>query len=71
MPDRTNPGRGSGFFACPTRREPMKILIADDPTLFRNSLGGLLTSRGFEIVGEAIGLSGRGPVRGPYLRCSR
>ena len=31
----------------------MKILIADDHTLFRNSLRSLLTSRGFEIVGEA------------------
>ncbi|MFY9822115.1 MAG: response regulator transcription factor [Thermoanaerobaculia bacterium] len=31
----------------------MRILIADDHTLFRDSLRSLLTSRGFEIVGEA------------------
>jgi DNA-binding NarL/FixJ family response regulator len=31
----------------------MKILIADDHTLFREGLRSLLTSRGFEIVGEA------------------
>ncbi|HEX7184668.1 MAG TPA: response regulator transcription factor [Thermoanaerobaculia bacterium] len=31
----------------------MRILIADDHTLFRESLGSLLTSRGFEIIGEA------------------
>jgi DNA-binding NarL/FixJ family response regulator len=31
----------------------MKILIADDHTLFRDSLRCLLASRGFEIVGEA------------------
>jgi DNA-binding NarL/FixJ family response regulator len=31
----------------------LKILIADDHTLFRDSLRSLLTSRGFEIVGEA------------------
>jgi DNA-binding NarL/FixJ family response regulator len=31
----------------------MRILIADDHTLFRESLGSLLASRGFEIVGEA------------------
>jgi DNA-binding NarL/FixJ family response regulator len=31
----------------------MRILIADDHTLFRESLRNLLTSRGFEIVGEA------------------
>jgi DNA-binding NarL/FixJ family response regulator len=31
----------------------MKLLIADDHTLFRESLRGLLASRGFEIVGEA------------------
>ena len=31
----------------------MKILIADDHTLFRDSLRSLLTSHGFEIVGEA------------------
>jgi len=31
----------------------MRILIADDHTLFRESLRSLLTSRGFEIVGEA------------------
>jgi DNA-binding NarL/FixJ family response regulator len=43
----------------------MKILIADDHTLFRDSLGSLLTSRGFEIIGvardgrEAVELSRR------------
>lgn len=31
----------------------MKILIADDHTLFRESLRSLLAARGFEIVGEA------------------
>ena len=31
----------------------MRILIADDHTLFRESLRALLTARGFEIVGEA------------------
>ncbi|HEX5719379.1 MAG TPA: response regulator transcription factor [Thermoanaerobaculia bacterium] len=31
----------------------MRILIADDHALFRESLRGLLTSRGFEVVGEA------------------
>jgi DNA-binding NarL/FixJ family response regulator len=31
----------------------MRILIADDHTLFRHSLRSLLTTRGFEIVGEA------------------
>jgi DNA-binding NarL/FixJ family response regulator len=31
----------------------MRILIADDHTLFRDSLRSLLTSRGFEVVGEA------------------
>jgi DNA-binding NarL/FixJ family response regulator len=31
----------------------MRILIADDHTLFRESLTSMLTSRGFEIVGEA------------------
>jgi DNA-binding NarL/FixJ family response regulator len=31
----------------------MRILIADDHTLFRESLSSLLASRGFEIVGEA------------------
>lgn len=31
----------------------MKILIADDHTLFRDSLSSLLTSRGFEILGSA------------------
>jgi DNA-binding NarL/FixJ family response regulator len=31
----------------------MKILIADDHTLFRHSLSALLTARGFEVVGEA------------------
>jgi DNA-binding NarL/FixJ family response regulator len=31
----------------------MRILIADDHTLFRQSLGSLLASRGLEIVGEA------------------
>lgn len=31
----------------------MRILLADDHTLFRDSLGSLLTSRGFDIVGEA------------------
>jgi DNA-binding NarL/FixJ family response regulator len=31
----------------------MKILIADDHTLFRDSLGSLLASRGFEILGSA------------------
>ena len=31
----------------------MRILIADDHTLFRDSLRSLLTSHGFEIVGEA------------------
>jgi DNA-binding NarL/FixJ family response regulator len=31
----------------------MRILIADDHTLFRESLGSLLASRGLEIVGEA------------------
>jgi DNA-binding NarL/FixJ family response regulator len=31
----------------------MRIVIADDHTLFRQSLGGLLTARGFEVVGEA------------------
>jgi DNA-binding NarL/FixJ family response regulator len=31
----------------------MRILIADDHTLFRESLKSVLTSRGFEIVGEA------------------
>jgi DNA-binding NarL/FixJ family response regulator len=31
----------------------MRILIADDHTLFRESLRSLLSSRGFEVVGEA------------------
>jgi DNA-binding NarL/FixJ family response regulator len=31
----------------------MRLLIADDHTLFRDSLKGLLSSHGFEIVGEA------------------
>jgi DNA-binding NarL/FixJ family response regulator len=31
----------------------MRLLIADDHTLFRDSLGSLLASRGFEIVGTA------------------
>jgi DNA-binding NarL/FixJ family response regulator len=31
----------------------MRIVIADDHTLFRDSLRSLLTSRGFEIAGEA------------------
>jgi DNA-binding NarL/FixJ family response regulator len=31
----------------------MRLLIADDHTLFRDSLGSLLTSRGIEIVGTA------------------
>jgi len=31
----------------------MRILIADDHTLFRESLGSLLASRGLEIVGQA------------------
>ena len=31
----------------------MRILIADDHALFRESLRGLLTSGGFEVVGEA------------------
>jgi len=31
----------------------MRILLADDHTLFRDSLRSLLTSRGLEIVGEA------------------
>jgi DNA-binding NarL/FixJ family response regulator len=31
----------------------MRILLADDHTLFRDSLRSLLASRGFEIVGEA------------------
>ena len=31
----------------------MKILIADDHTLFRDSLNSLLSSHGYEIVGEA------------------
>jgi DNA-binding NarL/FixJ family response regulator len=31
----------------------MRVLIADDHTLFRDSLRSLLASRGFEIVGEA------------------
>jgi len=31
----------------------MRIVIADDHTLFRESLCGLLTARGFEVVGEA------------------
>ncbi len=31
----------------------MRILIADDHTLFRDSLRSLLTAHGFEIVGEA------------------
>jgi len=31
----------------------VKILIADDHTLFRESLSSLLASRGFDIVGEA------------------
>ena len=31
----------------------MRIVIADDHTLFRESLCSLLTARGFEIVGEA------------------
>lgn len=31
----------------------MRILIADDHTLFRDSLRGLLTAHGFEVVGEA------------------
>src|SRR6476661_3894677 len=35
------------------RSSEMRILIADDHTLFRDSLGSLLTSRGFEVIGEA------------------
>lgn len=31
----------------------MRILIADDHTLFRESLRSLLTARGFEVLGEA------------------
>jgi DNA-binding NarL/FixJ family response regulator len=31
----------------------LRILIADDHTLFRDSLRSLLTSRGFEVVGDA------------------
>jgi len=31
----------------------MRIVIADDHTLFRDSLRSLLTARGFEVVGEA------------------
>ncbi len=31
----------------------MRIVIADDHTLFRDSLRSLLTSRGFDVVGEA------------------
>jgi DNA-binding NarL/FixJ family response regulator len=31
----------------------LRILIADDHTLFRDSLRSLLTARGFEVVGEA------------------
>lgn len=31
----------------------MRILIADDHTLFRDSLRSLLASRGFEVIGEA------------------
>jgi DNA-binding NarL/FixJ family response regulator len=31
----------------------MRVLIADDHTLFRQSLGSLLASRGVEVVGEA------------------
>lgn len=31
----------------------MKIVIADDHTLFRESLGSMLASRGFEILGQA------------------
>lgn len=31
----------------------MRIMIADDHTLFRESLCSLLTARGFEVVGEA------------------
>jgi len=34
-------------------QDPMRILIADDHTLFRESLGSLLASRGLEIVGQA------------------
>ena len=33
--------------------DDMRILIADDHTLFRDSLRSLLTSRDYEIVGEA------------------
>jgi DNA-binding NarL/FixJ family response regulator len=33
--------------------ETVKILIADDHTLFRDSLRSLLASRGFEVVGDA------------------
>ena len=31
----------------------MKILIADDHTLFRETLRGLLTTRGYSVIGEA------------------
>ena len=31
----------------------MRVLIADDHTLFRDSLRSLLASRGFEVIGEA------------------
>src|SRR4051794_38807353 len=43
--DRASPSKGA--------ERGMRILIADDHTLFRHSLRSLLTSRGFEIVGEA------------------
>jgi DNA-binding NarL/FixJ family response regulator len=46
----TNP---DGSLRSPEEERPVRILIADDHSLFRESLKSLLTSRGFEIVGEA------------------
>ena len=45
-PSRPTPNR-------PTRRPAMRVLIADDHALFRDSLKALLTARGLEVVGEA------------------
>ena len=50
---------------APARQAPVRVVIVDDSTLFRQTARDLLERRGFHVVGEANGVaSGLGAVAG-------
>ena len=52
------PGGGTVVRARPAARDPMRVVLADDQALLRESLAEALAARGIEVVGQAEDVPG-------------